>query len=600
MRITKYPKASAEEINALKTLVKRVDQITPAVEAKQTPISSLAPNLAASPIPRPAQPLDFEGAPDKPLSPSAISQRKEKELFAGGIQHVEVTRQPLQCDNPIELLLMLKPEMVPYKWQFETLMLTAGYLTPGRYGPNDKSVITDTNPLKLVLPAANGSGKDMVIIASFAVWFSLIKARNRVIITSSSFDQTKSQTEPHIRELCNAFNKRFGPTFRSTQFHHIVPELGSEIKLFATDEAGKAEGFHPWHGGDMALVINEAKTVSEEIFGALSRCTGYSHWLEISSPGKRHGHMFRMVQDAIQYPAPAELGRFYYRRVTAYDCPHIPRVHIEAERKDKGESSPWFRSSILAEFSDFDEPVVISEYLFDQCFFNPPKPFGDDTAIGLDLAAGGDENAGFVRRGNRVIHEFFFRQPDTDLAATLIDEQLKPFKNSNYIFRADNGGVGRGIIDKLETLGWRISRTNNQSPAHNKREFLNLGAEIWAKVKRHIEAKRIILPNTHKLKGQLTTRYWAGDNSTQGKYALEPKPVAKASGRPSPDRADAFVLCFSSLSADVTQEQPKSNQKLITVQELIRLSHEGKIGSHMKRFTSNHSNGRFTDLTGKL
>lgn len=380
-------------------------------------------------------------------------------------------------------------------------------------------------------------------------------------------------------------NNRFGapPLFRSTQFHHIVPDLGSEIKLFATDEPGKAEGFHPFDGGQMVLIINEAKSVKEEISDSLLRCTGYSHRLEISSPGPRSGFMFHHTHDAVAYPAPAELGKYYFRRVTAFDCPHITQAHIAQFAYDKGPDSPQYRSSILAEFSDFDMSNVITENDYSECLKRPPKPLGEDIGIGLDLAAGGDENACFVRKGNKIVHSFFFRNQDTDTACLIIDRQLEPWKTSDYTFRADNGGIGKAMIDKLENLSWTISRTNNQSPAYSKREFLNLGAEMWFYVKRLIQRRDILLTDgngkeIHKLQEQLTTRLFRGFDTTQGKYALESKQEARASGRPSPDRADAFVLCFSTYHPVVAVPNKYARvPDLISTDELLKRERLGTL-----------------------
>ena len=532
-------------------------------------------------------------------APPIVTESQGRLLLRGykkniNVSELEVTRKPLDIDNPVKLLLILQPEPLPHAWQFEELMRMAGYLTKGKYAPEDKTLITHENPYKLILPAANGSGKDMFMIAAFAIWFVLKRARNKVIITSASFEQLKYQTETHIRNLANKANKVFGKLFTNTQFHHIVPELCSEIKLFATDDPGKAEAYHPDYGGEMALIINEAKSVQASIFEALNRCTGYSHWLEVSSPGGRSGHMYNEVADAIAYPAPAELGKFYYRKITAYDCPHISQAHIEDRRKKAGADSAWFRSSILAEFADIDTSSVIPETVLEMCLKEKILPYGDDIGIGLDLAAGGDETACFVRKGNCIIHSFFFRQENTDLGADYINSQLSTWKDSAYTFNADNGGIGLGYIDGLVKRGWQVQRRNNQSPARNKREFLNLGAEMWFKLKRLLERKEIIFPaNIAKLQTQLTTRLFKGLESTQGKYALEAKPQARASGRPSPDRADAFVLCFYSYQPSTNQEAVEDTRNLVAIEQLNRVSFDWS-------FKKEQTNGRFTNLSGKI
>lgn len=598
IRTVKYPKASQAEIDALKSLIKKVDRAEASAAIKESidqehearsRQDSQPSRIVDTPIPGPAI---VDPVPVHDLKAECNAGNKVFQQIA----NVEVTRDAIPIDNPALLSQILMPELKLYKWQFESLMQLAGYTDLGAY--KNKAVASIEDPIKMIIAAANGSGKDMVLIALFAIWFTMVRARNRVVITSSSFDQTKYQTEVHVRELAKRANKKFGTLFRYTQFHYVIPELGSEIKMFATDEAKRAEGYHPYGDGSMAIIVNEAKSVSQEIFEALSRCTGYSHWLEVSSPGPRSGHMFNVSAEAIQYPAPLEHSKFYFRRVTAYECPHIPRSHIEAMKIQHGESSPWFKSSILAEFSDLDSPVVISEETYDKWAKSAVKPSGADLGIGLDLAGGGDEDACFVRRGNKVIKHFFFRQTDTMLAANIIDLQLEEFKKEDYIFRADNGGVGQAIIDKLRSLGWKIIRTNNQSPATQKAEFLNLGAQMWFYVKRLIERLDIVpISGVDKLRHQLTTRNFRGLESTQGKFALESKKEARLAGRVSPDRADAFVLCFYSYRPTSLIDAPKAKEKhYLTAEQLVQMAHRGMLRAPAE----DEHKGRFTLLDGKI
>lgn len=547
-----YQEATREEIARLKSVLKKV---------KDT-------NYTPPDPPVPVQEVVFR---KKPLQTDDLSW----------IANVQTTKEPLKFSTPVELFMLLMPEVTLYKWQVEQLLQLAGYPIPGDLTTYEPP--SDKEPILLTISAANGSGKDLVVISIFAIWLALTGLRNRVIITSSSFEQTKSQTEVHIREFAIRANKQFGKIFHFTQFHYVVPELGSEIKLFATDEEARAEGWHPYPGGKMALILNEAKSISEELFNAIDRCTGYSYLLYISSPGRKRGRMFKSVVDAVAYPAKLERGRFYFRRITAFECPHIPPAHIARQIYDKGENDPWVRSSIYAEFSDFNEPVVVPESVWDRCAAMNVLPSGEDIGIGLDLSGGGDEIYCFVRRGNRVVFHFGCRQKDSEISIPFIDKQLSPWKDHDYIFRADNGGIGQAMIDKLVKLKWRVRRTNNQSPANKKNEFLNLGAEMYFHTKRLLERFDIIPPaDNPKLKEQLCARRYKGEEATQGKMALESKKEHIAGGLCSPDRADAFVLCFASYHPKLVAKQ-KEEQKSYTTQELMLLAHRGLLRPMMTK-----------------
>jgi len=421
------------------------------------------------------------------------------------------------------------------------LMMMAGYTIPGNY--SSKEDPCPDRPLKLCLPAANGSGKDQYLIAGFAVWFAACGIRNRVIITSASHEQLKYQTEIYIRQLIQGANKAFGKLFDSVEFYHTCTRTGSEIKLFVTDESKRAEGFHPFTDGKMAIIINEAKSVPESIFDALARCTGYSYWLEISSPAGKSGHFYQVSLDAIHWPAKMELNRYYLRHISAYDCPHIPKSHIDYMKENK--EPFWFDSSILALFSDYGDNVVISEALFEECFRSQVPTQDGTIGIGLDLAAGGDENSCYVRNGNHIVGALHFVQKNTEVTSPVIDEFLFPYKAFDYRFYADDGGIGRAIIDRLISLGWKIQRRLNQFPAFNKKEFRNLGAEDYFYLRRLVAKRLLVLSKKDPiLVRQLTARYY--DQKDGGRYQLESKSEARIRTKESPDRADAFVLCFRS------------------------------------------------------
>lgn len=558
---TNYQQATQEEIARLKKIIRRVK-----VEELRTPLPE-EPAKEPKPLHNLSQAARSRVNSGKKLSDDDLSW----------IANVQTTKEPLKFSTPVELFTLLMPEVTLYKWQVEMLLQLAGQLTPGN--PTDYEEPTPEKPFLLVLPAANGSGKDLVIISIFAIWLALTGLRNRVIITSSSFEQTKSQTEVHIREFAIRANKRFGKIFHFTQFHYVVPELGSEIKLFATDEEARAEGWHPYPGGKMALILNEAKSIREELFGAIDRCTGYSYLLYISSPGRKRGRMFTSVASAVTYPNRPELGKFFYRRISAFECPHIPASHIQRQIFEKGENDPWVRSSIYAEFSDWNEPVVIPELVWDRCLAAKVEPKGEDIGIGLDLSGGGDEIYCFVRKGNKVIFHFGCTQKDSEISIPYVDKMLSPWKMTDYVFRADNGGIGQAMIDKLVKLGWRVRRTNNQSAAHAKAQFLNLGAEMYFHAKRLFERFDIIPPvDNPKLKEQLCSRRYTGDEAAQGKLQLESKKEHIASGMCSPDRADAFVLCFASLHPVFTLAKPLADKdKTYTIPELLQLAHRGQL-----------------------
>ncbi|RMD66934.1 hypothetical protein D6833_00855, partial [Candidatus Parcubacteria bacterium] len=299
---------------------------------------------------------------------------------------IDPTGEALEL-SPVELHYITTPRMVLYDWQAEELLRLHGHLDAN---PESKRFIFDAdNPCLYILCAGNGVGKDEIVLARFAVTFALTNYKARVIITTSSKEQLLRQTGPHCRSLVARVNKIFGKVFRSTQVHHFCELTGSEIALFVTDEAGRAEGYHPWTGGKMVLGVNEAKSVPDEIFEALHRCTGYSHFLQVSSPPtKKAGEFYRDAsqarEDNSEYPNALEPNKWYLRQVSAFECPHIPRSHLE--RMLQTRPRWWIRSSIYADLpeDENDPSIVIPSHLWNDLLKNPPAAVGSDIGIGLD------------------------------------------------------------------------------------------------------------------------------------------------------------------------------------------------------------------------
>lgn len=468
--------------------------------------------------------------------------------------------QTLNFDHPFQLVSFYDKDIADghvtlYKWQLDVNKELAD------------AKPTSQKPCKYCLLANNGSGKDKFVIAPFVVWFALTKIRSRCIITTSSGNQLTSQTEPYIVDLCKKVNEFHGvEIFRIRQRFIKCLLSGSEIRLFATDESGKAEGYHPIDAlSEMAIVVNEGKSVTEDIHRALRRCTGYNYWLEVSSAGEPKGYLYMAFTKAAL--------NFRTKRVTTYECPHISKDEITSDIILDGEQSAWFRSKHLSLFTSIGGQSIIPLELVNELMAHPPTFTYKDWPIrvGIDLAAGGDETVVCLTQGNKCIKEYAFREIDTNITANRIADFLKDNlipKTHPYIY-ADDGGVGRGIIFNLLHKGWAINKIMNQwSALGDKKQFGNRGAENWYRVKRIIEERYFDLTGlSDKTREQLYNRN-IKQSLTGGKMYLEDKKEARAHGRPSPDRADAFILSLTGLTVADFSSAPQV-EKVVDKAKLI-------------------------------
>lgn len=438
--------------------------------------------------------------------------------------------------SPAELVLLYDEDIFSGKaslhpWQLNLL------LEFGKVKPTSKS------PYRLALVAANGSGKDKYIIAPFCLWFILSKANAEVIVTSSSAQQLDNQTEKYLRYLGQRINAK-----HNTEILRIIKRkiecsiTNSTIRLFATDEPGKAEGYHPLTPeSEMAIVTNETKSIPDDIMEALMRCTGFNYWLEVSSPGQPSGHFYRTVTT----------GTSKVVRVTSYDCPHISRDEIEYDKLRLGESSAIFRSKHLALFTSVEQKVIITREMLDKMMSNPPPKIGSYLRAGLDFGAGGDETVLSVWEGNTQIAQECMTCEDTERTADWLVQLFEKYGLQEHNIYADDGGIGRNYFYSILKRGWKINRVLFNSRASNKKEFLNLGAELWYKFSRYVQMGCFNLLNDSKLLDQLSSRQYAIMQG--GRIRLVKKSELRSQGYPSPDRADAAVLANIPISLDMAE-----------------------------------------------
>ncbi len=514
-----------------------------AEEFEQRQLLGKTPAVVQCPQLPVAQPQATPGAPllSEPISKATKPRIEFDPIF--GLRHL------------VDVWYFIYPDIPLYPWQKEELYRLSGYVNGNPNGP--RKHYSPDDPYFASYVCANGSGKDKVIISTLAIGLPLLYKGVYVVVTSASHKQLESQTEIHVTTAIKKLNEKFRAAganvdlFDSVRFHHRCPSRGAEVILFATDEAGKAEGWHPTeYPGQLVLIVNEAKSIDPEILDAFDRCWGYSHWVEISSPSGRSGQFYRNFKSSIKYPAPAERFKYFGRRVSYHECPHITEDYANFVKNKKGEASHIYQTGFLANFWEEEEGVVIPAGIVDDCedVLKQEGPIG----IGLDCAAGGDEMVLIVRRGNYILDIFPFVEKDTGIATDRVDLRLDAYRNEDYTFNIDDGGIGRAYSDNLTKLGWRVIKRHNQSAAYQPKEFANLGAEMYWHVRDLFQARKIVKPADDTLYTQLITRRLETSEGL-GKKKLQSKKRIRENGGTSPDRADAFVLAFFSFRPKLAQ-----------------------------------------------
>lgn len=433
----------------------------------------------------------------------------------------------------------------PYDWQIATLE-AIGLQEFG--GP------------PVAIAAANGSGKTNDVIAPAISWFLRKFPQGWVIMTSGSWNQLKNQLWPSLSGL-----KRMNPGWRvrrGSECTVTTPEgrksgIGSVIG-FSTNDPNRAEGWHPKLPRDpltrmsddpVFIIVDEAKGVPDEIFGAFQRCTRkFQLWT--SSPGKPEGKFYNSFT--------RNAGLYWTRRIPSSECPHIDPEKIAFDKEELGEDSPLFRSMHLAEFTSLDNKVVLTPEALTHAFLI--QPLADETGemVGFsDFAAGGDEDTISIRRGNYPRLVDAWRDHDTVQNRRRHINRYQTEGISPGQVWADADGMGIPIVKDMAEEGFRPMEFRGGFPAFDPEKYANLISQVWIEGCRLIERGKLHLGPRSEFSSalfeQLTTRRLEWDD--KGRLRIESKKKMKERGVKSPDRADSYlgsIMCGSRMSGAFT------------------------------------------------
>ena len=417
---------------------------------------------------------------------------------------------------------------------------------------------------RVALRAANGSGKTSTVISAILIWHALVFPRSIAVTTAGVFRQVESQLWPSLRNHIAKLGGAWEVTSGEIRYLHPNGNTSRIIGYSATDP-GRAEG---WHAEDheyhpLLMVVDEAKTVADPLFEAISRCQP-TRLLIASSPGGTSGAFYRAFTK--------EANMWSKHAVTAFDCPHITQNQIDEVTQRYGEKHPLTRSMIYGEFVDIGlESLVINLTQLQNCHNTPPRFRPGVRIAGVDFAAGGDQNVICISDGNKILPMIAWREKDTMAAVgRFIVEFKKAGLEANNIY-ADASGMGMVMCDALAEAGWVVNRVNFGATAYDNNAYTNRSAEMWYNMAKRIEDAEIILPEDEDLTAQLTCRRTI--TNSKGKLGVESKDSMRARGIASPDRADALALCLSSSNSglDLTFQIERPTWK--SLQEMM-VSHD--------------------------
>ena len=229
--------------------------------------------------------------------------------------------------------------------------------------------------------------------------------------------------------------------------------------------------------------------------------------------------------------------------------------------------NPWFGKSMVQEKeSDYarneeealhiwegklrneGELFVCPSALVEQAMANKIDDIVGDWAVGADIAhQGGDGIIFYKRCGNRVIDTY--KSKNQNVPQTTRDLALF-IGDTDMLLNIDNGHVGAAVADLLEEEPYNftnVNRVNFGGTAQDTEHYYDTVTEMYYTMRDKFPY--IDIPNDEELKNQFIQRKYFYTNGRKGYEVMkiESKKEFKEHAynvNPSPDEADACVLCF--------------------------------------------------------
>lgn len=160
--------------------------------------------------------------------------------------------------------------------------------------------------------------------------------------------------------------------------------------------------------------------------------------------------------------------------------------------------------------------------------------------LGVDVARYGDDKSVlFPRQGLVAFKPKVLDQADTMTVAAAVCFQCDTFKPDAVFI--DVGGIGAGVVDRCQQLGYRVVPVNFAGKPAQAR-FENKRAEMWWEMAGWVRQGGC-LPSHPRLTQDLVAPTFTYANKA-GRLQLESKDDMRARGLPSPDFGDALACTF--------------------------------------------------------
>lgn len=408
----------------------------------------------------------------------------------------------------------------------------------------------------------HGLGKT-AIAAWITLWFALTRDGDsdwKAPTTASNWRQLTKYLWPEIHKWARRIRWDIvgrAPFDERLELQTLNLKLSTgEAFAVASDNAGYIEGAH---ADSILYIFDEAKLIPSATFdaaegafsGAGANALNEAFALAISTPGETVGRFYDIHQRR-----PGLLD-WKTRHVTIQEAIAAGRVGlewVENRRAQWGETSAIYQNRVLGEFADSAENALIPLSWVEKAhnrYANVIDSVTDETprAYGLDVARYGEDKTALAElAANILIQITYWAKQSTMITTGAVAARLGLDTESPIAI--DTIGVGAGVFDRLEELGYNVESVNvaertDLTDSTGENSFPNLRSAILWAVREALDPDNIAplaLPDDDILTGDLTAPTWK--HTSRGQIVIETKEETKKKIERSPDALDALALAI--------------------------------------------------------
>lgn len=458
---------------------------------------------------------------------------------------------PRLADDPYAFVMFVFPwgqpntplehKQGPREWQKRTLMLIRDHLAMNR-------TLGMVEILRLATASGRGIGKS-ALVAWLIIWFLSTRIGVSVIVSANSETQLR-----HITwgELTKWLTMSINSHWWDLSATRLVPQKwiaslverdlrkgtrqwGAEGKLWSEENPDGYAGDHNMDG--MMVIFDEASGIPDSIWGVaqgfFTELVANRFWFAFSNPRRNTGYFF----DAFHTK-----GEFWQsQKIDSRTVEDTDKSVYDSIISEYGEDSHEARVEVYGEFPTEGDDQLISPAVVDEAMCR--EPWRDGTAplvLGVDPARSGLDSTVLLLRQGRDVKEV--RRYKGDDTMTVVGHIIMAIREwSPRLVVIDEGGLGYGILDRLNEQGFKVRGVNFGSKASSQKMWGNKRAEMWGAMKDWLKTASI--PKDKTLKSDLIGPRRKPDST--GLIFLEGKKEMRSRGLASPDTADALAVTFA-------------------------------------------------------